>query len=39
MILDKLALDIIEGKVNEGDKINIDIGLKDNIVVTVNSLN
>jgi ATP-dependent Clp protease ATP-binding subunit ClpB len=35
MILDKLALDIIDGKVNEGDKVNIDIGIKDNVVMTV----
>ena len=35
MILDKLALDLIEGKVNEGDKVNIDIGVKDNIVMIV----
>jgi ATP-dependent Clp protease ATP-binding subunit ClpB len=31
MILDELALDIIEGKLKDGDKINIDLGAKDHI--------
>jgi len=35
LILDELALDIIEGKIKEGDKVNIDIGLKDKILLTV----
>jgi ATP-dependent Clp protease ATP-binding subunit ClpB len=35
MILDELALNIIEGKVNEGDKVSIDVGSKDNILVSV----
>jgi hypothetical protein len=35
MILDKLALEIIEGKVNEGDKVTIDIDIKDSVVMTV----
>jgi len=35
MILDELALRIIEGKIHEGDKVNIDIGIKDKIMLTV----
>jgi ATP-dependent Clp protease ATP-binding subunit ClpB len=35
MILDELALSIVEGKVKDGDKITIDIGKKDNILVSV----
>ncbi len=35
MILDELALEIIEGKIKEGDKVDIDIGIKDKIVMTV----
>ncbi len=35
MILDELALEIIEGKVREGDKITLDIGLKDEVLVKV----
>lgn len=33
MILDELALEIIEGKVSEGDKISIDLGLKNEVVM------
>jgi ATP-dependent Clp protease ATP-binding subunit ClpA len=35
MILDKLALDIIEGKVSAGDKIMVDLGIKDMIMLSV----
>ncbi len=35
MILDELALDIIEGKVKEGDKVTIDLGVKDKVLVKV----
>ncbi len=35
MILDELALNIVEGKVKDGDKITIDVGTKDNILVSV----
>ncbi|MFA5644188.1 MAG: AAA family ATPase [Patescibacteria group bacterium] len=35
MILDELALNIIEGKVKDGDKVLLDIGAKDNILVSV----
>ena len=35
MILDELALNIVEGKVKDGDKITIDVGAKDNILVSV----
>ena len=35
MILDELALDIIEGKVKEGDKIIIDLGVKDRVMMRV----
>ncbi len=35
MILDELALDIIEGKVKEGDKVTIDLGLKDQVLMKV----
>ena len=35
VILDELALEIIEGKVKEGDKIVIDLGIKDRIVMKV----
>ncbi len=34
-ILDELALDIIEGKVKEGDKVSIDIGTNDRILVKI----
>ncbi len=33
MILDELAMEIIEGKINEGDKISIDLGLKNEVVM------
>ncbi len=35
MILDELALDIIEGKLNDGDKVFVDIGSKDNVLVSL----
>ncbi len=35
MILDELALNIIEGKVKDGDKVLLDVGAKDNISVLV----
>ena len=35
-ILDELALEIIEGKIKEGDSITIDIGTKDQVLVRVN---
>jgi ATP-dependent Clp protease ATP-binding subunit ClpA len=35
MILDELALNIVEGKVKDGDKILLDIGAKDNILISV----
>lgn len=35
MILDELALNIIEGKVKDGDKVLLDIGAKDSISVLV----
>lgn len=35
MILDELALQIIEGKVKEGDKVTIDIGVKDELKLLV----
>ncbi len=35
MILDELALDIIEGKIKDGDKVTIDMGLKNNLLVNV----
>jgi ATP-dependent Clp protease ATP-binding subunit ClpA len=35
MILDELALEIIEGKVKEGDKVIIDLGVKDKVVMRV----
>ncbi len=35
MILDELALEIIEGKVKEGDKIVIDLGVKNKIVMNI----
>lgn len=36
MILDELALEIIEGKVNEGDKVKIDLGNNERIAISVN---
>jgi ATP-dependent Clp protease ATP-binding subunit ClpB len=35
LILDELALEIIEGKVKEGDRILIDLGIKDQVLVKV----
>ena len=35
MILDELALNIIEGRVKDGDKVLLDIGAKDNILISV----
>jgi len=35
MILDELALNIVEGKINDGDKVSIDLGLKNEVVLTV----
>ncbi len=35
MILDELALKIIEGTVKEGDKVTIELGVKDKILMTV----
>ncbi len=35
LILDELALDIIEGKVKEGDKVSIDLGVKDKVQMKV----
>lgn len=35
MILDELALSIIEGRVKDGDKVLLDIGAKNNILVSV----
>jgi ATP-dependent Clp protease ATP-binding subunit ClpB len=33
MILDEMALEIIEGKIKAGDKITIDLGVKDEVVL------
>ncbi len=35
IILDELSLNIIEGKVKDGDKVMLDLGVKDNILVSV----
>ncbi len=35
MILDELALEIIEGKIKEGDKVVIDLGVRDKVVMKV----
>ncbi|MFA6306399.1 MAG: AAA family ATPase [Patescibacteria group bacterium] len=35
MILDELALEIIEGKIKQGNKVEIDLGVKDKILMTV----
>lgn len=35
LILDELSLNIIEGKVKDGDKVALDIGVKDNILISV----
>ncbi|MCU0680301.1 MAG: AAA family ATPase [Planctomycetes bacterium] len=36
MILDELAWEIINGKIKEGDKVNIDLGIKNEIMLKVN---
>ena len=33
MILDELAMEIIEGKIKSGDKITIDLGVKNEVVM------
>ncbi len=33
MILDELAMDIIEGKIKEGNKVTVDLGIKDKVVM------
>ncbi len=35
MILDEMAMEIIEGKINEGDKVKIDLGKKQEIILAV----
>ncbi|MBA3046871.1 AAA family ATPase [Patescibacteria group bacterium] len=35
LILDELALEIIEGKIKKGDQITIDLGIKDKVLMTV----
>jgi ATP-dependent Clp protease ATP-binding subunit ClpA len=35
MILDELAMEIIEGKIKEGDKVEINLDVKDKILMTV----
>ena len=35
MILDELALEIIEGKIKDGDKLTIDLGIKNEILLKV----
>ncbi|MDA3840344.1 MAG: AAA family ATPase [Patescibacteria group bacterium] len=35
IILDEIAMEIIEGKIKEGDKITIDLGVKDDILIKV----
>ncbi len=35
IILDEIALEIIEGKIKEGDKITIDLGVKNDILIKV----
>jgi len=37
MILDELALEIIEGKINEGDKVKIELGEKETVLMKVNA--
>jgi len=36
MILDELAMEIIEGKIKEGDKIKIELGEKESISLKIN---
>ncbi|MFH1583079.1 MAG: hypothetical protein ABIB72_02035 [Candidatus Falkowbacteria bacterium] len=35
MILDELALEIIEGKIKQGDRVEINLGIKDKILMRV----
>lgn len=35
MILDELALDIIEGKIKDGDSVTIDLGIKNEVLIKV----
>ncbi|MEI7452473.1 MAG: AAA family ATPase [Candidatus Falkowbacteria bacterium] len=35
LILDELAMNIVEGKIKDGDKVTIDLGLKDEILLNV----
>ncbi len=35
LILDELAMDIIEGKVKEGDNVTIDLGIKNEVLVKI----
>ena len=35
MILDELALDIIDGKIKDGDSVTIDLGIKDKVLIKV----
>lgn len=35
LILDELALEIIEGKIKEGDKVTIDLDIKENVLLSV----
>jgi hypothetical protein len=35
MILDELALEIIEGKIKAGDQVNINLDLKDKVTLQV----
>ncbi|RLC38882.1 type VI secretion system ATPase TssH [Candidatus Falkowbacteria bacterium] len=37
LILDELSLDIIEGKIKDGDKVMIDLSVKNKILLTVNN--
>jgi ATP-dependent Clp protease ATP-binding subunit ClpB len=35
LILDELALEIIEGKIKDGDKVDIELGIKDEVLMVV----
>ncbi len=35
VILDELAMEIIEGKIKQGDKVEINLGIKDKILMTI----
>jgi len=35
LILDELAMNIVEGKIKDGDKVTIDLGIEDKILMTV----